>query len=153
MNTYYPDCPECLNESPAKASCGTCGGTGQRSMTRENLELAISAWEWAREHLQEALDDYAEMTTGNYAPNLDEITVYQNISFTFLGREDHHPQNFSMPIEWALLPAKERIEQRKQGIAARIKAEEDDRKKRAEQSRQRRMAELEKELQRLREKD
>jgi hypothetical protein len=101
--TDFSNCPACGGYTEeGEPSCSTCNGTGMRMLTEENIDLAVSAQEWADEHVDQLFTEWCKLSGMSRAYGVESweignmLRIVQDTSaMGCFSTEDH-----SLPAEW-----------------------------------------------------
>ena len=121
--TEFGYCPECQGNAAIDGiECAACGGSGKRAVTAENLELAISAREWADDQVESFFSTWCRITGLHHAYGVEswstgsgELRIVQDTSC----RGCHDTTSHTFPIAWLLATGKERERLITEDVAAR----------------------------------
>lgn len=132
--TDFKDCPACGGGSPERMDCVTCEGTGERTVSPENVLLALTAKDWADDQVSTLFEAWCRINGVHAAYGVErwecsgeEIRVIQDISC----RGHYDTQDHFFPMSWLLAGPDEREklitadldERAKRDAAARVQAD------------------------------
>lgn len=156
MTTEFRYCPTCSGDPHGEWTdgspfthdnpCPTCSGTGDRSVTEETFQLAISAREWMDEQVRDLFTDYCEAFkihraygVSSWEANHETLTIVQDTSRR--GCYDSEAHRIPMAYLYAQGDVRKAMMRRDYDAKEAAKRQEEERYKKARLERLRREAE------------
>lgn len=101
-NNSFVNCPECFSEKEGYSlGCSTCKNSGERQVTEDNVNMALSAKIWLDTKVKELWSDYDSVFKLKYS--LSNWSIYGDVLFITAGyscRGTVHEENFELQTQW-----------------------------------------------------
>lgn len=103
--TDFRTCPDCRGTDPE--ACAACGGTGERPVNVDTLQMAFTAAQWAKGLVETLIADWRSVTKVSVPFGRPNWALRdEDIRITWDGR----PLEITLPVAWMALPREERLE-------------------------------------------
>lgn len=110
-NKAFVNCPDCYNEKEGYSlGCSSCEDSGERAITQESVNMALSAKEWLNNKVRELWSDYDRIFKLKYS--LSSWSIYGDVLFIRAGyscRGTVHEEDFELQTKWLWSSDREQI--------------------------------------------